>query len=54
MNRERTQTFTRLARLGLADHDIAVLVRASQTLHTWAEHECNGVIQRDEKTGEPY
>jgi len=24
------------------------------TLHRWAEHECNGTIQRDEETGIPY
>jgi len=30
------------------------LRRIEQTLHTWAEHECNGVIQRDEDTGIPY
>lgn len=29
------------------------LRRAAITLHRWYEHECNGVIQRDEITGKP-
>ena len=43
-----------LARLGISDGDAATLVRASATLHTWHEHECNGTIQRDESNGKPY
>lgn len=34
--------------------DAAALRRAALTLHLWYEHECNGVIQRDEMTGKPY
>lgn len=30
------------------------LARIEKTLHRWAEHECNGTIQRDEKTGRPF
>jgi hypothetical protein len=26
---------------------VDTLLRCARTLHTWAEHECNGVIQRD-------
>ena len=49
----RQHTFQMLARMGISNSDAATLVRASATLHTWAEHECNGVIQRDETTGRP-
>ncbi len=31
-----------------------LLRRAAMTLHAWYEHECNGAIQRDEKTDVPY
>lgn len=34
--------------------DADTLRRAEMTLHRWAEHECNGTIQRDETTGTPY
>ncbi len=54
MSKERTNTFKTLARLGISDADAATLVRASATLHTWHEHECNGVIQRDDATNVPY
>jgi hypothetical protein len=54
MSKERTNTFQTLARLGISDADAATLVRASATLHTWHEHECNGTIQRDEETGMCY
>lgn len=54
MSRHRNETFTTLGKLGFSASEAATLVRASATLHTWAEHECNGVIQRDEKTGRPY
>ena len=33
--------------------EIDTLLRASRTLHTWAEHEANGAIQRDEITNKP-
>jgi hypothetical protein len=43
-----------LGELGLHQPEIDTLLRCQRTLHTWAEHECNGVIQRDEATGKPY
>lgn len=54
MSKERTNTFQTLARLGISNNDAVTLVRASATLHTWHEHECNGAIQRDETSGRPY
>jgi len=54
MDKWRRETFERLAKLGFSDDEAAQLVRASATLHTWAEHECNGAIQRDELTNVPY
>lgn len=53
MDKHRRNTFETLARMGITWTDAAALVRASATLHTWAEHEGNGVIQRDEETGKP-
>lgn len=50
----RQQTFVTLGKLGFTADEAATLVRASARLHSWAEHECNGVIQRDEKTNVPY
>lgn len=50
----RTRTFLSLDRLGITHGDAKTLVRCSATLHTWHEHECNGVIQRDEQTNVPY
>lgn len=54
MNDTRLRTFQRLLDMGISLADTRTLVRASATLHTWAEHECNGAIQRDEDTGIPY
>lgn len=54
MSRERDNTFVQLARAGFTTDEARELMRASSTLHTWAEHECNGVIQRDEATNVPY
>ena len=34
--------------------DAKTLRRAAIAIHTWSEHECNGLIQRDEKTGKPF
>ena len=50
----RAETFAALARAGFSAQEAQQLARASATLHTWAEHECNGAIQRDEETGVPY
>jgi hypothetical protein len=54
MSRHRQETFASLGRLGFTPDEAATLVRASARLHSWAEHECNGAIQRDEKTDIPY
>jgi hypothetical protein len=39
---------------GLKQEEIDTLLRCQKTLHTWAEHECNGDIERDETTGKTY
>ena len=41
---------------GFTREEVDTLLRAERTLHTWAEHECNGVIQRDGENadGKPY
>ena len=54
MNKHRLNTFIQLGRLGISSTRAATLVRCSAVLHTWAEHECNGAIQRDEDTDKPY
>lgn len=50
----RTILSDNLRSLGFTNAECDALIRAQMTLHTWAEHECNGAIQRDEKTGKPY
>lgn len=54
MNKYRKNTYIQLDRLGINEDDATALIRASMTLHRWAERECNGEIQRDEETGKPY
>ena len=55
MSKWRTETAANLGRLGITKPEhIAALIRASATLRTWAEHECNGAIQRDEVTDLPF
>lgn len=54
MTKQRDEMLMRLASLGFTADEARTLLRASATLHTWAEHECNGVIQRDEETNVPY
>lgn len=54
MTRDRQDSFRRLGQLGIVGTDARALLRASATLHTWFEHECNGVIQRDDETGKPF
>lgn len=54
MNKHRKNTYIQLDRLGINEDDATALIRASMTLHRWAERECNGEIQRDEETGKPY
>ena len=45
---------SRAMRLGLSADEVSQLVRIDSTLSTWGEHECNGVIERDEDTGKCY
>jgi len=58
MNKQQAERYSRirneLLERGLDDAEINSLLRASKTLSTWAEHECNGAIQRDEETNKPY
>ena len=54
MTKARTESLIRLDRLGVDGQDAATLLRASALLHTWYEHSCNGVIQRDESSGKTY
>jgi hypothetical protein len=39
---------------GITSPELDTLLRCQRVLHTWAEHECNGTIQRDDETGKPY
>jgi hypothetical protein len=39
---------------GLTHDEVDTLLRCQRVLHTWAEHECNGDIERDETTGKCY
>ena len=41
-----------LLSLGFSFEEANALRRISMTLHRWAEHECNGAIQRDGDDGE--
>lgn len=53
----RTSRFyDHMAALGFTYAETEVLRLAEKTLHRWAERECNGEIERDEKTGKihPY
>lgn len=43
--------FTEAARCGLSYDKANALRRDAQRLHTWGEHECNGVIERVEDDG---
>lgn len=45
---------SRLQAMGFSYEESQQLRRIETTLHRWAEAECNGEIQRDEKTGKPY
>ena len=53
--RQTTQENTLLS-LGFTLAEAEQLRRISMTLHRWAEHECNGAIQRDGENGDgaPY
>lgn len=50
----RHHMYSALESLGLTFDECEAIRRCSMTLHRWAEHECNGVIQRDETTEKPY
>jgi hypothetical protein len=52
--RHRTNTLIQLDRLGITHEDARQLCRDERVLHTWAENECNGYIQRDDETGIAY
>ena len=41
-------------KLGFNYSEATALRRIELTLHRWAEHECNGEIERDENTGKAY
>ena len=46
--------YARLAEIGFSFEESSSLIRASRALSRWGEAECNGDIQRDEKTGAPF
>lgn len=58
MNKRQAQRYTHLvqslALLGFSQDETDRLLRIEKTLHRWHEMECNGDIQRDEVTGEPF
>lgn len=55
MTRKEAERQTRqadtLRELGFTREEAEALRRISLTLHRWAEHECNGTIERDEARG---
>ena len=53
--RERiTAMYYRLSELGFTFQECEALRRISMTLSRWGERECNGEVERDEKTGKPF
>ena len=58
MTRRQAERYMRLCGQldahGVTQDEVDALLRCSRVLSTWAEHECNGAIQRDEKTDKPY
>jgi|SRR3990167_4393809 len=58
MNRKEAERRTRqsdtLCNLGFTSDEADNLRRISNTLRLWFEHECNGLIQRNEDTDKPY
>ena len=54
MNRDTFNMLDQLRIAGISHEDAFALRRISMTLHRWHELECNGDIQRDEKTGQCY
>lgn len=43
--------YARMTGYGISTDDAYALRRIEMTLHRWAERECNGEVERDEKTG---
>lgn len=43
--------YSRLEALGFDGDEVDALIRIERTLTRWAERECNGEIERDERTG---
>lgn len=60
MNKRQAERYHRLHDIlqekGLTYSEVDQLLRASKTLSTWSEHECNGVIQREGENadGKPF
>ena len=58
MTRKQAERYYRLLESlgahGFSTQDVDSLLRCSRQLSTWCMHECNGTIQRDEKTGKCY
>lgn len=50
----KAHLFARLFALGFTPEEAVTLRRIEMTLQRWAEHECNGDIQRDDNTGKPF
>lgn len=46
--------YSRMEKLGFTHDETETLRLAQLTLHRWAERECNGEVERDEKTGKVY
>ncbi len=59
MNRQQIENRYKFFQLmsseyGMERNEVDALFRDETVLHTWAEHECNGAIQRDEVTNKPF
>lgn len=54
MNKSTFEMIERLKRLNISEMDAWYLRRIAMTLHRWYERECNGEVERDEKTGKTY
>jgi hypothetical protein len=50
----RDEFMIRADRCKITRDDAVMLLHAARVLQTWAEHECNGEIQRDETTNKPF
>jgi hypothetical protein len=58
MNKRQAERYSNITRAleghGFTRDEVDALLRAGKVLQTWAEHECNGEIQRDELNGHCY